>query len=274
MTNQENKALYIAQECRKAGMTLAGAAGVLANVEAESVFSSTNVQDTSEHQVGNDAAYTAKVDSGRYNNFADDDAGYGLAQWTLASRKAALLSYAKKQGKSIGDFKMQVEFLINEMRSGYANTWRVCTTSNDPYKCGYEICMDYERPAEKEKKANYRGGLAQKWYNWLSFADNRGEQATAPEDQYIKTDDDGLSDPLTWPPRTIDFHCTDFSEIKLLQELLLLHGYNVLTDGIWRNNLTEKVKIFQKANGLDADGVVGKNTWIALGLNPAIFERR
>lgn len=274
MTNQENKALYIAQECRKAGMTLAGAAGVLANVEAESVFSSINVQDTYEHGVGDDAAYTAKVDSGRYKNFAEDDAGYGLAQWTLASRKANLLSYARQHGKSIGDFKMQVAFLIHEMKTEFASTWEVCTTSNDPYRCGYCICMWFERPADTENQANYRGGLAQKWYNWLSFAADTELKPEVPADQNIATDEDGLPVPQTWPPRTIDFHCEGFPEIKLLQELLFLHGYNALTDGIWGSALTEKVKAFQKAHGLDADGVVGKNTWIALGLNPAIFERR
>ena len=38
MTDINRKALYIAQECLKAGMTVAGAAGVLANVAAESAF--------------------------------------------------------------------------------------------------------------------------------------------------------------------------------------------------------------------------------------------
>ena len=33
MTDINRKALYIAQECLKAGMTVAGAAGVLANVD-------------------------------------------------------------------------------------------------------------------------------------------------------------------------------------------------------------------------------------------------
>ena len=45
MTDTENKALYIAEQCRRAGMTLAGAAGVLANVEAESAFRNDNLQD-------------------------------------------------------------------------------------------------------------------------------------------------------------------------------------------------------------------------------------
>ena len=52
MTDTENKALYIAEQCRKAGMTLAGTAGVLANVEAESIFSPINLEDSKENRVG------------------------------------------------------------------------------------------------------------------------------------------------------------------------------------------------------------------------------
>ena len=62
MTETENKALYIDEQCRKAGMTLAGAAGVIANVEAESAFKSTNLQDCYERPIGmNDEQYTAVV---------------------------------------------------------------------------------------------------------------------------------------------------------------------------------------------------------------------
>ena len=35
--------------------------------------------------------------------------------------------------------------------------------------------------------------------------------------------------------------------------------------------MTDKVKQFQAENGLYADGVVGKNTYIKLGIDPAVF---
>ncbi|MBO5638727.1 MAG: peptidoglycan-binding protein, partial [Oscillospiraceae bacterium] len=49
-------------------------------------------------------------------------------------------------------------------------------------------------------------------------------------------------------------------------------SYNVLTDGIWGSALTDKVILFQQANGLSADGVVGPMTWQRLGLDKKIFE--
>ena len=75
------------------------------------------------------------------------------------------------------------------------------------------------------------------------------------------TDDDGMPIPETWPPRTIDKnHCTGWPEIKLAQALLSCHGYNVLVDGIFSDAMEEKVKDFQKANGLKADGICGRIT--------------
>jgi peptidoglycan hydrolase-like protein with peptidoglycan-binding domain len=56
------------------------------------------------------------------------------------------------------------------------------------------------------------------------------------------------------------------SAVKQLQELLTSKGFD--TNGIdgWFGDDTEKaVKAFQRAKGLDDDGVVGEDTWRALG---------
>lgn len=271
MTDQENKALYIAQECRKAGMTLAGAAGVIASVEAESAFIPTNVQDVFEGRVGNDAIYTTKVDNGSYQNFAGDAAGYGLAQWTAADRKEGLLQFARDQGKSIGDFKMQVAYLIKEMKK-YTRAWRTCCMSNDPYECGYDVCKYYEIPADKEAQAKYRGERAKKkWYPFLQFTDRQDATPDEPEENPAAAETKKLE---TWPPRTVDFHCFGFPEIRLVQTLLYCHGYHVLMDGVWTANVTKHLMEFQEANELEADGVCGKLTYIKLGINPAVFEGR
>lgn len=277
MTERENRALYIAEECRKAGMTLAGAAGVLANVEAESAINPRNVQDSYEGRVGNDDTYTARVDNGSYHSFTTDAAGFGLAQWTARDRKALLLARAKKLGVSIGDFQMQVGLLIDEMR-GYTRAWSKVTQSNNPYECGYAVCRYYEIPADTENQAQYRGGLAQKWYEWLVNAMHNGEestiQETQPATQPAKKDDDGIPIPNTWPPRTIDqTHCSGWPEVKLMQASLLCHGYNLLVDGIWSTEVTKKLMAFQEAAGLQADGVCGPATWTALGFSKDLFRR-
>ena len=262
MTEIENRALYIAEQCKAAGMTMAGIAGVLANIEAESAFNPRNVQDSYEARFGNDDTYTARVDNGSYHGFTTDDVGYGIAQWTASDRKALLLARAKKLVVSIGDFKMQVGLLIDEMR-GYTKAWSAVTRSNSPYGCGYTVCKYYEIPANTEAQAAYRGGRAQsKWYPWLTSAMSGGSQSQVPDEP--KKDEDGVEIPKTWPPRTIDANCSGWPEVKLMQAALACRGYTILVDGIWTDEVTAKVKAFQESAGLGKDGVFGPMSWAAL----------
>jgi len=276
MTENENKALFIAEKLQKAGMTLAGAAGVIANIEAESAFKSNNVQDAFEARVGGDAYYTSAVDSGIYKRFETDGVGYGLCQWTAGDRKEGMLRYHRAHGKSIGDFQTQVDWLIQEIR-GYSRAWKTVTTSGDPYACGYDVCKYYEIPADTENQANYRGGIARRWYNWLQA--NSGAASTIPTTDPTPTPaapnqgSSGSSSPatgedaapVTWPPRTIDReHCSGWPEIRLLQAALACHGYSVLNNGIFDETTETKLRAFQKDHGLQVDGVCGPLTWAAL----------
>ena len=78
-----------------AGLNDFGTAGLMGNLYAESGLIPNNVENLYEKRLGvTDASYTAAVDSGKYQFFATDKAGYGLAQWTYCSRKAELLDYA------------------------------------------------------------------------------------------------------------------------------------------------------------------------------------
>jgi len=55
------------------------------------------------------------------------------------------------------------------------------------------------------------------------------------------------------------------TQVRVLQWLLNENGYNAGTvDGIFGTNTKNAVKAFQKARGLEVDGVVGKNTWSKL----------
>lgn len=279
MTDKNRKALYIAEQCRRAGMTLAGAAGAIASVEAESAFKSTNLQDSYEKPIGmTDEQYTMAVDNGTYHNFTGDAAGYGLCQWTASDRKAKMLAYFRSRGASIGDFATQVDFMIEEMH-GYSKAWATCTTSDNPYECGYAVCRYYEIPADTENQAQYRGGRAQHWYSVIA-ASPGGEETVIPvtpagtgEDggagDVGERDEDGNIIEKTWPPRMLQKgRCSGWPEVKLLQAAIRCRGYNALTDGIFGDALEEKVKQFQKDEGLDPDGIVGPKTWDRL------FERR
>lgn len=132
-----------------AGLTAAGIAGLMGNLQAESNLEPTNLQNTYERKLGyTDATYTAAVDAGTYANFATDAAGYGLAQWTYGARKKALLAFAKAQGKSIGDLEMQVAFAIKELRESYPAVWNVLTTTDSVQAASDAVLLQFERPAD------------------------------------------------------------------------------------------------------------------------------
>ena len=156
-TNEERIWNYLTA----AGMTACGAAGLMGNLYAESGLIPANLQNTYEKKLGyTDAAYTAAVDSGAYTNFAKDSAGYGLAQWTYHTRKAALLAFAKAAGKSVGDLETQLAFLVHELRESYKLVHYVLVTATDVKTASNVVLLQFERPADqgdavKLKRAQY-----------------------------------------------------------------------------------------------------------------------
>ena len=131
-----------------AGLTPAGAAGLMGNLQAESGLSSCNLQDSFERRLGlSDVDYTIGVDLGSYHNFVSDGAGYGLAQWTYPSRKAALLARAKAQGLSICNLDMQIDYLLHELQTLFKPLWdklRATACVREASDC---VLFQFERPA-------------------------------------------------------------------------------------------------------------------------------
>ena len=156
-TNEEKIWNYLTA----AGMTACGAAGLMGNLYAESGLIPTNLQNTYEKKLGyTDAAYTAAVDSGAYDNFAKDSAGYGLAQWTYHTRKAALLAFAKAAGKSIGDLEMQLAFLMDELARSFPTVLNTLKSTASVRTASDIVLLKFERPANqgaavKQKRAQY-----------------------------------------------------------------------------------------------------------------------
>lgn len=143
----------------KEGFTDYGKAGVLANIRAESAIRSDNAQDSGNRRLGmTDAQYTTGVDNGTYKNFIKDSIGYGLCQWTYWSRKKALLDFAKRLGRSIGDLDMQVAFMLREFRSyGIYDELKNSKSVADATRC---MMIKFERPANQSEanvqaRANY-----------------------------------------------------------------------------------------------------------------------
>ena len=58
--------------------------------------------------------------------------------------------------------------------------------------------------------------------------------------------------------------CSKGDSVKLLQELLNKHGFNLTVDGDFGNKTEEAVKQFQRRLNLTVDGIVGSKTFEAL----------
>lgn len=100
------------------GLTDNAVAGIMGNLQTESGCLPNNLENKYNISLGySDDKYTSLVDSGKYTNFVNDRAGYGIAQWTYSSRKQDLLNFARSKGTSIADLNMQLEFLWQEMNS-------------------------------------------------------------------------------------------------------------------------------------------------------------
>ena len=267
---------------RNAGITEAGALGILGNWQAESGCEPGRLQNDFSSFRTASKDYTARVMSGAISRdqFARDQKGYGLAQWTYFNfqtgqgRKLDLYDFWKKSGKALDDVTMQVAFALHELttQGQYATLLQILKTTDDIWTATDKVCRIYEQPYYCNVDDRFR--YAKEIKKEIDLSGSAVVEENATSEEAHDTDDEGIPIPKTWPPRTIDEHCSGWPEVWMVQSMLKCRGFNVLNDGIWGSVMTDKVKQFQTENGLYADGVVGKNTYIKLGIDPAVFEGR
>ena len=235
-----------------AGMSPAGACGMMGNMNAESAMRANNAQDGMTRM--SDAEYTAAVDNGSYTNFVKDAVGYGLCQWTYWVRKQELLEFAKSKGVSIGDESMQVAFAVKELKRDYSSLWNFLCSTTDIDTAASRICKEYERPAVNN--ITVRTNAAKQFYNQFS-----GTTVNKTDTAETKKADTATT--AYWPPRVLVVGMKG-ADVMALQALLTAHGYEVKVDGIYGSTTGNMVVAFQKANNLTADGIAGNKTWAKL----------
>jgi hypothetical protein len=226
----------------KQGLNVPAVFGLMGNIQAESALSPINLQDSYEKKLGyNDRTYTDAVDNGSYNNFSNDEAGYGLCQWTSSGRKAGLLQHAKSTGRSIGDIIMQLEYLMIELRGSYKyvlNDIQVATTIRDASDI---VLTRFERP--RDQSINVKVARAA-----------IGEALYA---EYKKNGGVNIFNPYVKPTCNVQMAR---NEVRWIQYQLNSKGYVLSVDGIWGAKTEEAVRAFQAENGLIVDGIVGPAT--------------
>lgn len=247
----------IYDQLRAAGLTEAGALALLGNWDCESNCEANRVQGDFSTTRYLSKDYTANVDSGKISKqqFANDQKGFGLAQWTFYTRKEDLYDFCKAQGVSIGNEKAQVAFALKEMPTEAPGLLQELKTSNDLYQCVGDVCCKFERPYYNNVQQRFNA--AERIAKMIDL-DGGGDTPDPDPDPEPTPEPDEHKLVL----RTIDKNCSGFDEVFLLQSALLCRGYIETTPtdvfGSW---LDEIVKQFQRDNGLTADGIVGPLSW-------------
>ncbi|MBQ3374113.1 MAG: N-acetylmuramoyl-L-alanine amidase [Oscillospiraceae bacterium] len=158
-----------------------GVAGLMGNLCAESGLKANNLQNNGNNALGmTDEQFTAAMDAGTYANFVHDGYGYGLAQWTFHTRKAALLAYAQNKGTSIGDLQTQLGFLCQELE-GYATVLAALKSATSIRAASDIVLTQFERPADQgEAVQEQRAAFGQIYYNrYVNGSESPAEKLTS-----------------------------------------------------------------------------------------------
>ncbi len=259
--------LLIYNQLRASGVSHAGALGLMGNWQAESGLEPYRLQGDFSSGRTASHAYTADVMSGRISRtqFARDQKGYGLAQWTYFNfstgqgRKQELYDFWKKSGKALDDVSMQVSFALHELRTEaqYAGLWRFLQTTDDIRAATDKVCRLYEQPYYCNVDARYNcaiilekrihaGGASAAT---VAEAEHKeaGTKTPAQEERY-------------YPYRMLDKSMSG-KDVAVLQAILDARGYSTETDGIIGEITDQAIRQFQRDHSLAVDGVCGPLTW-------------
>ena len=123
------------------GYNSAAAAGLLANIKAESGF--------------------------KPNINGDSGTSYGICQWH-ASRKTRLINWCNNNGLDYSSLVGQLYFLKYELETYYPSVNRymkgVSNDADGAYDAAYYFCYNFEAPANKASKSASRGNSAKDTY--------------------------------------------------------------------------------------------------------------
>lgn len=151
---------------KKQGLSNAGAAGLMGNLNAESGLRPNNLQDTYNQSLGlSDEEYTKRVDNGTYTNFVHDSAGYGICQWTYFSRKNNLLNFSKRKNKSIGDLSMQLDFLMLELSQSFSSLLVTLKETTSVKEASDLVLYKFEAPENAAAKSTQRYNMSMVYFN-------------------------------------------------------------------------------------------------------------
>lgn len=139
---------YIQQKLMSMGFTASAAAGVVGNLVQESGL--------------------------RTDAIGDNGTSGGLAQWHN-ERLDALKRFAAARGKDWTDLDTQIEFLADEMRTSYADTYAKMQSAELPEIAGQIMTDEYEKPDSASANYAQRQANARAAYEAMQSGNKRAD---------------------------------------------------------------------------------------------------
>lgn len=253
--------LTIFEQLRRAGCTVAGALGIMGNMQEESGLEACRVQGDFSPERWASKDYANKVDNGLISEdtFAEDGKGWGLVQFTWPGYKRGLLTFCRRHSISIANETAQIDYLVAILKQEFPALWSfLCTCTDDQlYTATDRFCREFERPAVNNVNARFQAAKR--------LRDEIQSKAVESIDNSVATDTN-VGDKY-WPPRMI---CKGMfgDDVSVLQALLKAHGYTLSdlsdTPGIFGDSTESALIKYQADNGLDIDGICGPKTWASI----------
>ena len=149
-----------------------------------------------EAQIKYEKEYTNKVDTGvisrsefisrgpfstMYNGRLYNGSGYGLVGFTLNKMKAMLYDNAKSQNKSIGDYDVQCDTILEWIKKDNFKLYNDLMTSTDIDYLTNEIVRKYERPVNMSERVVIRTKFAKMYYEKIKNNSLSGGTASSNE---------------------------------------------------------------------------------------------
>lgn len=100
--------------------------------------------------------------------------------------------------------------------------------------------------------------------NWISYNSKKSTVKCGWLGNVVLTDDTKKVFNMASLPTLYKGIKNKKSSVKALQSLLVGYGYSLVIDGSFGSDTDSKIRLYQKAQGLEVDGYCGLNTWSKL----------
>lgn len=204
---------------RSKGISKAGAAGLMGNLQAESGLQAFNVEN---HRYNKNLSY-AEEDRAYFNDIysgktqfvkPSGNFGWGLAQWTSPDRKQKLWDLAESRGKKVDDLNVQLDHLWNELSAmkktdtdgKRKSLAQILSRTNNLTEASNTVLWDFEGPKigdgtkykTKAQHESTRYGYSKSWYD--KYADKELAHNTSLSDDPTMVPDNVVKPSLSDDP--------------------------------------------------------------------------